>query len=212
VVSGTLSALASSVRPASCAGPSPVEKSAMISDAVMAALPTPIVGYGQPVPTKWVVALSYALRQSAGVLDTDELLDRLKEKGVRNVDIARVLGLPDSRIPGIRRKDRKLTLDEGAKLARAFGLEPSPEAMPLPAPILRLAVRYMAAELGHSPEEDDRQLEELIADIQAFSEFVSDPKVRRSVQAAEGFFQAMRLRRRASDAKAPSGSDPHHAH
>lgn len=158
------------------------------------------------------MALSYALRQSGAVLDTDELLDRLKAKGVKNVEIARVLNLPDSRIPEIRDKRRALKLDEGAKLVRAFGLEPSPEAVPLPPPILRLAVRYLAAELGHSPEEDDRQLEELIADIQAFSEFVADPKVRRSIEAAEGFFQAMRFRRRTPAAAAPSGTDPHHAH
>jgi hypothetical protein len=157
------------------------------------------------------VALSYALRQSGAVLDTDELLARLKEKGIRNVDIARVLGLPDSRIPEIRKKGRKLTLDEGAKLVRAFGLEPSPEAVPLPAPILRLAVRYLATEFGHS-QEDEEKLEELIADIQAFSEFVADPKVRRSVEAAEGFFQAMRLRRRSPAREAPSETDPHHAH
>lgn len=184
----------------------------MMSEAVMARLPTPIVGSGQPHPTKWVVALSYALRQSGGVLDTDELLTKLKEKGVRNVDIARVLDLPDSRVPEIRDKRRALKLDEGAKLVRAFGLEPSPEAVPLPAPILRLAVRYLAAELGRSPDEDQQQLEDLIADIQAFSEFVADPKVRRSIEAAEGFFQAMRLRRRAPPKEAPSETDPHHAH
>lgn len=183
-----------------------------MSEAVMAHLPTPIVGFSQPHPTKWVVALSYALRQSGAVLDTEELLTKLKEKRVRNVEIARVLGLPDSRIPEIFRKERALKLDEGAKLVRAFGLEPSPEAMPLPAPILRLAVRYLASELGHSAEENDRQLEELLADIQAFSEFVSDPKVRRSIDAAEGFFQAMRLRRRGAAAEAPSGTGPHHAH
>jgi hypothetical protein len=145
------------------------------------------------------------------VLDTDELLARLKEKGVRNVDIARVLGLPDSRVPEIKDKRRALKLDEGAKLVRAFGLEPSPEAQPLPAPILRLAVRYLAAELGHSAEEDDRQLGELLADIQAFSEFVADPKARRSLEAAEGFFQAMRLRRRGHPTEALPGTDPRHA-
>lgn len=184
----------------------------MISEAVINQLPTQIVGTGQQLPTKWVVALSYALRQSTPVLDTDELLARLRAKNPKNVEVARVLGLPDSRIPEIYRKGRKLTLDEGAKLVRAFGLEPSPEAVPLPAPILRLAVRYMASELGRSLDEDDRQLEELIADIQAFSEFVADPKVRRSIEAAEGFFQAMRLRRRSTVAEAPPGTDPHHAH
>ena len=184
----------------------------MISDAVISGLPTQIVGFGQPLPTKWVVALSYALRQSDGVLDTDQLLAALKEKKVRNVDIARVLELPDSRVPEIRRKERALKLDEGAKLVRAFGLEPAPDAIPLPLPILRLAVRYMATELGYSPEEDDRLLEELLADIQAFAEYVADPKVRRSLEAAEGFFQAMRLRRRSSPPVAPQETDPHHAH
>lgn len=165
----------------------------------------------QALPTKWVVALSYALRQSNAVLNTDEILAELKSRGIRNVDIAKVLGLPDSRVPEIYKRTRKLTLDEGAKLARAFGLEQSPEPQPLPAPVLRLAVRYLATEFGH-PEEDEERLEELIADIQTFSEFAADPKVRRSIEAAEGFFQAMRLRRRASAKEAPSGSDPHHAH
>jgi hypothetical protein len=158
-----------------------------------------------------VVALSYALRQPNPVLDTDELLARLKDKGVRNIDIANALGLPDSRIPEIKRKERKLTLDEGAKLVRAFGLEPSPEAVePLPGPVLRLVVRYLAEELGSRPEEG--ALEELTADVRAFAEYVADPKRRQSLDAAEAFFQALQFRRRASASEAPSESDPHHAH
>lgn len=74
------------------------------------------------LPTNSVVAPSYALRESTGVLDTDQLLARLDEKKVRNVDIAKALGLPDSRVPEIKKKERRLTLDEGAKLVRAFGL------------------------------------------------------------------------------------------
>jgi hypothetical protein len=127
------------------------------------------------------------------VLDTDQILAALDEKGVRNVDIARTLGLPDSRIPEIKRKERKLSLDEGVKLARAFELEPGQAVQPLPPAVSRLVVRYVAEELGAAP--DDSRLEELSEDLRAFSEFVADPKVRRSLEAAESFFQAMRFRR-----------------
>jgi hypothetical protein len=189
----------------------PAENNAMISEAVIGDIPTIIGGHMQVVPTQWVVALANALRHRTTVLDTEELLARLQEKGIRNVDIAKVLGLPDSRVPEIRDRRRSLKLDEGAKLARAFGLEPGQSADPIPLPILRLVVRYVAEELGLA-QGDDRQLEELTADVQAFSEFVAEPKVRRSLDAAEGFFQAMRIRRRATAPAAPSGTDPRHAH
>jgi hypothetical protein len=45
--------------------------------------------------------------QRRNVLDTDELLARLEARGIRNVDIAKVLGLPDSRVPEIKRKERR---------------------------------------------------------------------------------------------------------
>jgi hypothetical protein len=140
------------------------------------------------------------------MLDSDQLLHLLEQKKVRNIDIARALGLPDSRIPGIRRKDRKLTLDEGAKLVRAFALEQDQGAPPIPPAILRLIVLHIARELGSDP--DDNRLEELAQDLRAFSEFVADPKVRRSLNAAEAFFQAMRLRRPKSGSAAPQRSDP----
>lgn len=141
------------------------------------------------------------------MFDTDELLERLKAKRVKNVEIARALGLPDSRVPEIKRKDRALKLDEAVKLVRAFGLEQDQAAIPLPAPIVRLLVRYIAAELGAPLAENEARLEELTADVRAFAEFVADPKVRRSIDAAEGFFRAMHLRK-PSDAAAPRGNDP----
>lgn len=140
------------------------------------------------------------------MLDTDQLLAMIEERGIRNVDIARALGLPDSRVPEIKQKKRALKLDEGVKLARAFGLEPNRPVAPLPPAVSRLVVRYIAQELGMSP--DDRHLEELSADLRAFSEFVADPKVRRSLDAAESFFQAMRLRRPAAEREAERESDP----
>jgi hypothetical protein len=143
------------------------------------------------------------------VLDTDQLLARLEEKGVRNVDIARALGLPDSRVPEIKRKERALKLDEAVKLVRAFGLEQGQTVAPLPPAVSRLVVRYVAESLGASPE--DEHLADLAEDLRAFSEFVADPKVRRSLEAAESFFQAMRLRRPRAEREAAPQSDPHRA-
>jgi hypothetical protein len=183
-------------------------KSAMMSDAFMRRSPTIFGGLVQAQITKWVVEGSDELRQSTGMFDTDELLARLHQKGVKNIEIARALGLPDSRVPEIKRKDRALKLDEAVKLVRAFELEQDQAAAPLPDPVLRLLVRYIASELAVPLEANEARLEELTADVQAFSEFVADPKVRRSVDAAEGFFRAMHLRRPKSGAITPPGNDP----
>jgi hypothetical protein len=155
--------------------------------------------------TALVIDAPDALRNETGVLDSSELLARLEAKGIRNVDIARALDLPDSRIPEIRRKERALKLDEAVKLVRAFELE-SDRLPPLSDQVIRLVVRYVAAELGSSP--DEAQLQELTRDVQAFSEFVADPKVRRSVEAAEGFFRAMTLRRPTALRVVQPESDP----
>jgi hypothetical protein len=158
------------------------------------------------VPTILGVETRYDSVQPASVLDTDELLGRLEARGVRNVDIARVLGLPDSRVPEIKTKRRALKLDEGAKLVRAFGLEPDQAPNPLPASIVRLLVRYIAEELR--AETDEAHLADLAEDVRAFAEFVAEPKVRSSIEAAEAFFQAMRLRRPGSGVKGRSETDP----
>jgi hypothetical protein len=139
------------------------------------------------------------------VLDTDELLSRLDARGVRNIDIARALGLPDSRVPEIRKKTRALKLDEAVKLVRVFSLEQEVPAAPPPDSILRLVVRYVAEQLGVHPQ--NGQLEELTQDVRAFSAFVADPRVRRSVEAAEGFFQALRLRRPEPEPTGQQGTD-----
>lgn len=143
--------------------------------------------------------------QRRRVLDTDELLARLKAKGIKNIEIAKALDLPDSRVPEIRRKERSLKLDEAVKLVRAFGLEREFQADPLPAPIVRLVVRYVALELGVEPT--NQQLEDLTLDVQAFGAFVGDPKVRSSVEAAEAFFRALQLRRPEPGGEARQRSD-----
>lgn len=178
---------------------------AMISDAVMP--PSyDIRRISQAAITNCGVALTDCVGQLIRVLDTDELLARLDARGIRNIDIAKALGLPDSRVPEIKQRKRALKLDEGVKLIRTFGLEQDPPVPPLDGPVLRLAVRYIAEELGASVE--NGQLQELIEDVRAFSSFVADPSIRRSVEAAEGFFQALRLRRPESEREAQPGSDP----
>jgi hypothetical protein len=147
-----------------------------------------------------------ALSQLDRVLDTDELLARLLERGIKNVEIAKALDLPDSRVPEIRRKDRALKLDEAVKLVRAFGLEQDFRADPLPASIMRLVVQYVAAELGVRLA--NQHLEDLSEDVRAFFEYVADPKVRQSVGAAELFFQAIRLRRPKPAGATPPGNGP----
>jgi hypothetical protein len=157
------------------------------------------------------VSPRYDSVQSTPVMDTDELLLRLKERRVRNVDIARVLGLPDSRVPEIRDKRRALKYDEGVKLVRAFELEQGQEAEPLPASIIRLSIQYVARRLGVPEARVEPQLADLTEDLRAFSLFVAEPKVRRSIAMAEGFFRAMLLRRPRTQEAAPSETDPDRA-
>jgi predicted XRE-type DNA-binding protein len=148
--------------------------------------------------TEKVVALFDWHRHPKRVLDRSELLARLNAKidakQVRNRDVARVLDLPSSRIPELLRGERKLYYDEGAKLIEAFELEPSPLG-PLPPSTVRLVVRYLAEELGVPLREDDPHLSEIVADLQAFARFVANPQVRESIEAAEHFFRAMKVRR-----------------
>lgn len=158
--------------------------------------------------TNCVVDGGFDYRNPRGMLDTDALLAELDAKNIRNVEIAKALGLPDSRVPEIRKKKRALKLDEAVKLVRAFELERG--VKPVPPPVLRLAVRYVVESLRAQADED--QIEELAQDLRAFSEFVSDPKVRESIEAAEGFFRAMSLRRPPAGQEAQRESDPRPAH
>jgi len=131
------------------------------------------------------------------VLTTKELLARLREKGVKNADIARALNVTPSRVTEMYDGTRALKLDEAVKLVDAFDLEqqPSQRVSPLPAPVSQLLVRHIALQLGHPLNEDSQQLRELAEDIRAFAEFVTDPEVRGSIDLATAFFQALRLRR-----------------
>jgi hypothetical protein len=131
------------------------------------------------------------------MLTTQELLRRLGERGVKNAAVARALNVTPSRVTEMYKGLRALKLDEAVKLVETFDLEPEPSrrAAPLPSPIARLIVLYVAAELGVDAEQEPAKVQELSEDVRAFSEFVADPQVRESIEAATAFLQAMRLRR-----------------
>lgn len=133
----------------------------------------------------------------ARVLDSNQLLARLSDAGIKNVEIARVLKIPESRVSEMRAGNRRIKLDEAVKLVDAFKLEGETGASPitpLTIPIARLLVLHVAGTLGVDLADD--QLADLAADLRAFATFVADPQVRDSVQAADGFLQALRIRRK----------------
>lgn len=154
----------------------------------------------QEVAINSVVARFASVPHPNYVLNRDELLARLNQKveakEIRNADIARATGLPSSRIPGLLRGDRRIYFDEAVKLVAAFELEPVLPVSLLPHAIYRLVASHVAECVGAEP--DDEMLEELAADLGAFSRFVADPQVRESIDAAETFLRAMRLRPRSA--------------
>ena len=153
------------------------------------------------------------LSQLRVVLTTQELLRRLADRGVKNADIARALNITPSRVTEMHKGLRAIKLDEAAKLVEKFDLEsePSQRVSPLPAPVAQLLVEHVALQLGHSLAPDSQLLAELSEDLRAFAEFVSDPKVRGSIDLAMAFFQALRLRRPGSSEAYPAGSRTHSA-
>lgn len=167
----------------------------MISETV---IPTIVTDYRKDVQAPFTASVVYGdatVVQPRLVLTTIELLARLKERRVRNGQIAKALDITPSRVTEIMKGDRSIKLDEAAKLVVAFDLEegPFPPVAGVPPAVARLIVRYIAGELELYPAE--QQIADLAEDVRAFSEFVLDPKVRNSVESAEAFFQAMRLRR-----------------
>lgn len=143
------------------------------------------------------------------MLTTRELLATIEQRGIKNHEIATALDVSPSRVTEMRKGTRAIKLDEAAKLVSVFALEEplqAPRVSALPAPIARLIVLYVAAELGVA-ESNPHQVEALAEDVRAFAEFVTDPKVRGSIDAADVFFQAMRIRRQALQEAALQGTD-----
>lgn len=178
----------------------------MISETVMSDSVTENRNAIQEAFTECVIYPLSRYGHLTSVMTTAELLARLEERGVRNVDIAKALNVTPSRVTEIKKGDRAIKLDEAARLVRAFQLESDQQAQPLPLPILRLAVLHVARKIGAPLREE--QIADLAADLRAFSIYAADPKARGSVQAAEGFFQALQLRRPETEEAAQQESDP----
>jgi transcriptional regulator with XRE-family HTH domain len=165
----------------------------MMSDAVMSQLFAENGNFVKRGFAACVIDSSYSFGHSIPVLDTGELLALLEARGIKNREIARVLGINDSRVTEIKKGERQVKLDEAAKLVRHFGLEQA-QLAPLPAPVARLMILHVAQALGKKLDPDSPEMRELSADIEAFARFVADPQVRESVEASENFFRAMQLR------------------
>ena len=119
---------------------------------------------------------------------TPELLARLRERGIRNLDMARALALPDSRIPELYSGRRSLKHDEAVKLVAAFGLEDPP--MMVSDTDLTALIKHVAEVLGRPIGDGDERLEGLKGDFQAFAEFQDDPAMR-SLGASAAFFRCL---------------------
>ena len=154
--------------------------------------------------TKRGVAFDGTKLQFASVLNSTQLLARLTEADIKNVEIARALNIPESRVSEMRSGKRRIKLDEAVKLVDTFDLDPEDKASqitPLTTPIARLLVLHVAQSLRTElPEET---VADLAADLRAFALFASDPQVRDSLQAADGFLQALRIRRKVPQASPP---------
>lgn len=173
----------------------------MMSEAVMAPLLRKTQGVSTRNLADCVIDPAHESVHPPLVLDSRELLAQLDARGVRNADIARALKIDPARVTEMKKGQRRLLLDEAVKLVEAFELESGPAAPPLHPAVPLLIARHIVGALGLKLKPDDPRLQELVADLSAFSRFVRDPQVRESLEAAEQFFLAMNLRRASAGAE-----------
>jgi hypothetical protein len=139
----------------------------------------------------------------------EQILAELKRRGITHAEIAKVLGVNTTNATMLYNpskktgKPRRMTYDEGVQLVKKFGLKPEPETeapglVPLSLPVARLVVQYVASRLGQSAPQADELVEDTALDVQAFSEFASQPHLRESASHVEGFFQGLRSQNRQS--------------
>ncbi|HYI43692.1 MAG TPA: hypothetical protein VD768_08740 [Sphingomicrobium sp.] len=140
------------------------------------------------------VETSDEARHGPAMVGADELLAALRERGVKNADIARVLDLPSSRVAEMYTGKRRLQLDEAKRLVEHYGIED--RLNPVSVPVARLLVLYVADGLGLKLPPEDPRVEELALTVRAFSEFAADPQVRESAEAAVGFLRGVAASRR----------------
>jgi hypothetical protein len=130
-----------------------------------------------------------------------DILAKLKERGVKHAEIAKVLGVATPNATKLYNpaaktgKPRSLGYDEAMLLIRHFSLEEpvtATKAIPLSLPVARLVVQYVASRLGVPSTTDDALVEDIAQDVQAFSEFASERPLRESESQVQGFFLGLR--------------------
>jgi antitoxin component HigA of HigAB toxin-antitoxin module len=142
-------------------------------------------------PTMFGVEGSEPCALHTHMIGANELLTILRDRGVKNADIATLLELPSSRVAELYSGRRRLRLDEAKKLVEHYRIEE--RISPLTVPIARQLVLYAADQMGLPLAPDDPRTDELARDFRAFSIFATDPRVRESEEAAAAFFQGLRL-------------------
>lgn len=128
-----------------------------------------------PVPKSVIELCDYKALWSPP-MRTAELLTMLRERDIKNGQIAKALNLTPSRVTEIFAGDRRVSLDEAATLIEVFNLdEPTP---PIEAHTARLLVIYVASQIGVALDGADPRVELLAQDMSAFAQFAADPELR----------------------------------
>jgi transcriptional regulator with XRE-family HTH domain len=126
------------------------------------------------------------------MLGTDQLLGALESRGISQSEIARVLGLPPSRVSEMFGRKRQIKLDEGKKLVEAFGLDEADPVPPISEQTARLLILHVANRLRAPLPLPEPLLQELALDFQAFSRFARAHLPAPSPEATEGFLAGRR--------------------
>jgi transcriptional regulator with XRE-family HTH domain len=132
----------------------------------------------------------------------DEILTELLARGITQVQIAEALGIarPNANKlfnPAAKTgKKRVLSYDEGVTLIEKFELDRPDDAPvePMAVPVARLAVQYVAQQLGVKIDPDDERVEDLAQDIRAYSEFVAAAQIGENPDRAQGWLDGRRSR------------------
>jgi DNA-binding transcriptional regulator LsrR (DeoR family) len=136
------------------------------------------------------------------VLRQSDILAELTARGINQGQIAEALGIarPNANKlfnPATKTgKTRTLTYDEGVTLIERFNLDQPDDVPvePMAVPAARLAVQYVAQQLGVRIDPDDERVEDLAQDIRAYSEFVAAARIGENQDRAQGWLDGRRSR------------------
>jgi transcriptional regulator with XRE-family HTH domain len=130
-----------------------------------------------------------AFRHASAMLGTQQLLAALEARGISQAEMARVLGLPSSRISEMYAGKRQIKLDEAKRLVDAFGLDDSSPVPSINEQTARLLILHVANQLRVPMRPEDDRLQELALDFQAFSRFARAHLPAPSPEATLGFLE-----------------------